>query len=126
MGLLFSFFAVITLGVIVFAGVKAVHLHYLFGVIIPYAAFLTFIIGIIYRVVQWGRVPVPFRIPTTAGQEKLFPGSNTIKLITPLPHSASSSGWRLKCFFSVPSSETLKQNYETVRSFPMVRPNGSG
>lgn len=73
MGLLFSFFAVITLGVIVFAGVKAAHLQYLFGVIIPYAAFLIFIIGIIYRVVQWGRVPVPFRIPTTAGQEKSFP-----------------------------------------------------
>lgn len=83
MGLLFSFFAVITLGVIVFAGVKAAHLHYLFGVIIPYAAFLTFIIGIIYRVVQWGRVPVPFRIPTTAGQEKSFPWIKHNKIDNP-------------------------------------------
>lgn len=83
MGLLFSFFAVITLGVFVFAGVKAVHLHYLFGVIIPYAAFLTFIIGIIYRVVQWGRVPVPFRIPTTGGQEKSFPWIKYSKLDNP-------------------------------------------
>jgi len=83
MGLLFSFFAVITLGVIAFAGVKAVHLHYLFGVIIPYAAFLTFIIGIIYRVVQWGRVPVPFRIPTTGGQEKSFPWIKYSKLDNP-------------------------------------------
>ncbi|MCJ7484412.1 MAG: sulfate reduction electron transfer complex DsrMKJOP subunit DsrM [Thermodesulfovibrionales bacterium] len=73
MGLLFSFFAVVALIVVVFIGVNGANLHYLFGVIIPYAAFLTFIVGIIYRVLQWGRLPVPFRIPTTAGQEKSFP-----------------------------------------------------
>jgi len=73
MGLLFSFFAVIALIVIVFIGVNGANLHYLFGVIIPYAAFLTFIVGVIYRILQWGKVPVPFRIPTTAGQEKSFP-----------------------------------------------------
>ncbi len=73
MGLLFSFFTVTALVLIVLTGVKAANLHYLFGVIVPYAAFLTFIIGVIYRVMQWGRVPVPFRIPTTAGQEKSFP-----------------------------------------------------
>ena len=73
MGLIFSFFTVITLVVIVFIGVKAASLRYLFGIIIPYAAFLTFIVGVIYRVIQWGRVPVPFRIPTTGGQEKSLP-----------------------------------------------------
>ena len=40
MGLIFSFFAVVALGLIVFMGVKGADLHYLFGVIIPYAAFL--------------------------------------------------------------------------------------
>ncbi len=83
MGLLFSFFSVTALIVIVFIGVKAAHLNYLFGVIIPYAAFLTFIIGIIYRVVQWGRIPVPFRIPTTAGQEKSFPWIKHNKIDNP-------------------------------------------
>jgi nitrate reductase gamma subunit len=73
MGLIFSFFAVVALGVIAFIGVKAAGLRYLFGVIIPYAAFFAFLIGIIYRVLQWARVPVPFRIPTTAGQGKSFP-----------------------------------------------------
>jgi len=73
MGLLFSFFTVIAFVLIVFIGVKGASLQYLFGVIIPYAAFITFIIGVIYRILQWGRVPVPFRIPTTAGQEKSFP-----------------------------------------------------
>jgi nitrate reductase gamma subunit len=73
MGLLFSFFTVTALVLLVLIGVKAANLHYLFGVVVPYAAFLTFILGVIYRVMQWGRVPVPFRIPTTAGQEKSFP-----------------------------------------------------
>lgn len=73
MGLLFSFFTVTALVLIVLIGVKAANFYYLFAVIVPYAAFLTFIVGFIYRVVQWGRVPVPFRIPTTAGQEKSFP-----------------------------------------------------
>jgi nitrate reductase gamma subunit len=72
MGLIFSFFTVVALGVIVFIGVKAAGMRYLFGVIIPYAAFFAFLIGIIYRVMQWARVPVPFRIPTTAGQGKTF------------------------------------------------------
>lgn len=73
MGLIFSFFTVVALGVIVLVGVKAAGMRYLFGVIIPYAAFFAFLIGIIYRVLQWARVPVPFRIPTTAGQGKSFP-----------------------------------------------------
>jgi nitrate reductase gamma subunit len=73
MGLLFSFFAVVALIAVVFIGISGANLHYLFGVIIPYVAFLTFIVGIIYRVLKWGKVPVPFRIPTTAGQEKSLP-----------------------------------------------------
>jgi nitrate reductase gamma subunit len=73
MGLIFSFFTVVALGVIVLIGVKTAGMRYMFGVIIPYAAFFAFLIGIIYRVLQWARVPVPFRIPTTAGQGKSFP-----------------------------------------------------
>lgn len=83
MGLIFSFFAVTALVLIVLIGVEGAHLHYLFGVIIPYAAFLTFIVGIIYRVVKWGRIPVPFRIPTTAGQEKSFPWIKENKIDNP-------------------------------------------
>ncbi len=83
MGLLFSFFTVVALVLIALIGVKAASLRYLFGVVIPYAAFLTFILGVIYRVVQWGRVPVPFRIPTTAGQEKSFPWIKQNKIDNP-------------------------------------------
>ncbi|MCP4683572.1 MAG: menaquinol oxidoreductase, partial [Desulfobacterales bacterium] len=54
-------------------GVGALDLRWLFGVIIPYAAMATFFIGIVVRVLGWARSPVPFRIPTTAGQEWSFP-----------------------------------------------------
>jgi len=83
MGLLFSFFAVIILVLLSFGGVQAANLQYLFGVIIPYAALVTFIVGIFYRVAKWGRSPVPFRIPTTAGQEKSLPWIKQNKIDNP-------------------------------------------
>jgi nitrate reductase gamma subunit len=83
MGLLFSFFAVVTLMVIAFIGVRSAGLHYLFGVLFPYAAFIAFIVGFFYRVVQWGRIPVPFRIPTTAGQGQSLPWIKQNKIDNP-------------------------------------------
>ena len=71
--ILFSGFAVSTLILIPWVGVGAFDLRVLFGVIVPYAAMATFFIGIIVRVIDWGKSPVPFRIPTTAGQEWSFP-----------------------------------------------------
>ncbi|MFC1520957.1 sulfate reduction electron transfer complex DsrMKJOP subunit DsrM [Elusimicrobiota bacterium] len=44
-----------------------------FGIVIPYIAFLVFAGGVIYRVIKWSFAPVPFRIPTTGGQEKSLP-----------------------------------------------------
>lgn len=62
---------------------KAAKLYFLFGVIIPYAAFVTFVVGVIYRVVKWGRSPVPFRIPTTCGQQKSLTWIKQNKLENP-------------------------------------------
>jgi len=41
--------------------------------LIPYAAIAIFLVGIAWRVVSWSRSPVPFRIPTTCGQQKSLP-----------------------------------------------------
>ena len=71
--ILFSGFAVTVLVLIPLVGVWALDLKVLFGVIVPYAAMATFFVGIVVRVVDWGRSPVPFRIPTTAGQEWSLP-----------------------------------------------------
>jgi len=38
--------------------------------VFPYLAFAIFLGGFIYRVINWAKSPVPFRIPTTSGQEK--------------------------------------------------------
>ena len=41
-----------------------------FGVVLPYLALVLFLGGLIVRVVAWANIPVPFRIPTTSGQQK--------------------------------------------------------
>ncbi len=67
MNIWYSFFIIVLLFLIALLGVQN---PLIFGVIIPYIAITTFILGIIYRVVKWARSPVPFRWPTTAGQQK--------------------------------------------------------
>jgi nitrate reductase gamma subunit len=64
-----AFLAVIALIVISWIG-TLVGLDYLFGVVFPILAFFIFLGGFIYRVVNWAKSPVPFRIPTTSGQGK--------------------------------------------------------
>lgn len=73
MRLLLPLIAVVVLIVIAYAGVSGAGMNYLFGVFIPYLAFAIFVVGFISRIVKWARSPVPFRIPTTCGQEKSLP-----------------------------------------------------
>jgi len=80
---LVSFIAVLLLVLIAYLGVAAANLRFLFGVIIPYAAFLVFVGGMIVRVLKWGSSPVPFRIPTTCGQQKSLPWIKQSKLENP-------------------------------------------
>lgn len=80
---LFPFFAVIMLVLLVFVGVRVASLYFLFGVVIPYAAFFIFTAGIIYRVLKWARSPVPFCIPTTCGQQKSLSWIKQNKLENP-------------------------------------------
>ncbi len=67
-----SLIAVIVLFLIAWAG-TAIGLQVVFGIIIPYLALLTFIVGFAYKVMGWSRSAVPFRIPTTGGQQKSLP-----------------------------------------------------
>jgi len=68
-----SFLAVLGLFLIAYVGTAALQFQVLFGVVIPYAAFIVFIAGFIYRVIDWARSPVPFAIPSTCGQQKSLP-----------------------------------------------------
>jgi len=80
---LLSFLAVIVLILIATLGVDAANLHFLFGIIIPYLAFIMFVGGFVYRVIKWGRSPVPYRIPTTCGQQKSLPWIKQAKIENP-------------------------------------------
>ena len=83
MKIVFPFIAVMVLVVLAYIGVEVANLQMVFGVVIPYIAIATFILGFIYRVVGWGRSPVPFSIPTTGGQMKSFPWIKQNKLDNP-------------------------------------------
>jgi nitrate reductase gamma subunit len=73
MSLGFSFVALAVLVLIALLGVGLAGLYAVFGIVIPYAAFTAFLAGVAYRVLEWSGTPVPFRIPTTCGQQKSLP-----------------------------------------------------
>lgn len=64
-------------------GVASAGLYNLFGMVIPYLAFITFVVGVVYKVVDWARSPVPFRIPTTCGQAESLPWIKQSKIDNP-------------------------------------------
>ena len=67
-----ALFAVLGLVLVAYMGARG-NLQLLFGVVVPYLAILIFVEGLIYRLIQWARSPVPFRIPTTAAQGSTLP-----------------------------------------------------
>jgi nitrate reductase gamma subunit len=57
------------------------------AVAIPYAALAIFLAGFCYRILRWAWTPVPFRIPTTCGQQKSLPWIKASSVDNP------STGW---------------------------------
>ena len=83
MNIFFSLITVFVLIAIPILGAGTIKLDFLFGIIIPYAAITTFLIGIISQVIKWAKSPVPFRIPTVAGQQKSLPWIKNSRLENP-------------------------------------------
>ena len=84
MGALISLVAVVGLGLLAAVGASAGDgLRFVLGVIVPGVAFAVFLGGIIFRVVHWAKSPVPFRVPTTTGQEKSLPWIRNNELENP-------------------------------------------
>ena len=83
MGMRFSLAAVVVLVLLAFFGVRTAGLTHFFGVTVPYLAIFLFLGGVVYRVLKWARSPVPFRIPTTAGQQKSLSWIKQSKLDNP-------------------------------------------
>ena len=55
----------------------------IFGLLLPWVAFAAFIIFFVKKMMEWAKVPVPFRIPTTCGQEKSLPWIKQNKIDNP-------------------------------------------
>ncbi len=70
--ILVSLVAVAILGIVAYGGAAA-GLNSLFGIVLPYVALALFLGGMILKVLKWAKSPVPFRIPTTCGQQKSLP-----------------------------------------------------
>ncbi len=83
MNLFFSLVVIAVLIALPWVLVGAAGLDYLFGVIVPYVALAVFVVGLIMRVLQWARLPVPFRIPTTCGQQKSLSWIKSSRLESP-------------------------------------------
>ncbi len=81
--ILYPLLGVLALVLLAYAGVAGAHLNVLFGIVVPYLAFLLFLVGFMVRVIRWGRSPVPFRIPTTCGQQKSLPWIKQNRLENP-------------------------------------------
>jgi nitrate reductase gamma subunit len=81
--------AVIILFLMAYLGVQVPGLKYVFGIVIPYLAILTFILGFAFKIIGWSRTAVPFRIPTTGGQHKSLPWFKHSKLDCP------ASNWQV-------------------------------
>ncbi|NNF99059.1 MAG: sulfate reduction electron transfer complex DsrMKJOP subunit DsrM [Desulfobacteraceae bacterium] len=67
---MYSFLAVLALFFLAYLGVRVPGLPVVFGILLPYAAVIIFIIGVGNRIMGWARSAVPFRITTTCGQQK--------------------------------------------------------
>jgi len=80
---LYALLAVIVLFFVAYVGAEVLGLRYIFGVLIPYLAVIVFIAGFIYKVMGWARSAVPFRIPTTCGQQKSLPWIQPNKIDCP-------------------------------------------
>ena len=71
----------------------------LLGVIVPYAAFAFFLAGFVWKVLGWMNVPVPFRIPTTCGQQESLPWIKQSKLEAPSGAMGVIARMLLEVFF---------------------------
>ncbi len=77
-----SLLAVIALGTIAWLG-TLLGMQYVFGVLLPLAAVAVFLAGFVWRILDWAKSPVPFRIPTTGGQQRSLDWIKPARLDSP-------------------------------------------
>jgi nitrate reductase gamma subunit len=83
MNALYALIAVLVLVALGLTAGQVESLRWVFGVVLPSAAIVTFLGGIVLRVLRWSRAPVPFRITATCGQQQSLPWIRQSKLDCP-------------------------------------------
>jgi len=83
MNYVYPLLTVIVLVLLPIFGVLVLNGQAFFSIVLPYAAFVVFIVGVIYRVLKWAGAPVPFHIPTVCGQQKSLPWIKASKTESP-------------------------------------------
>lgn len=111
------------LAIIPSIGIGYAGMQYVFGVVVPYVAVAVFVAGFAYRVLNWAKSPVPFRIPTTCGQEKSLPWIRQNKLDNPSGTPGVVGRMALEILFF----RSLFRNTRTeLRKGPMLAYGSSG
>ncbi|MDP3426053.1 MAG: sulfate reduction electron transfer complex DsrMKJOP subunit DsrM, partial [Humidesulfovibrio sp.] len=67
---IYSLILVLALVVIATLGAGAAKMQIIFAYCVPGTAFIIFVVGFVAKVIGWAKRPVPFRIPTTGGQQQ--------------------------------------------------------
>jgi len=67
---IYSLILVLALVVIATLGAGAAKMQTIFAYCVPGTAILIFLVGFVAKVIGWAKRPVPFRIPTTGGQQQ--------------------------------------------------------
>ena len=107
---MYSLITVIVLFLLAYVGAMLPGGEVFFGIITPYLALIIFILGFINRVIDWARSPVPFRIPTTCGQEKSLPWIKPNSIDNP----TTTGGVIIRMFLEIVFFRSLFRNTKMV------------
>ncbi len=77
---------------------SSLQMYAFFGIVLPYAAFILFVVGFSFRIIRWGRSAVPFCIPTTCGQQKSLPWIKQAKTDNPSSYAGVIGRMLLEIF----------------------------
>ncbi|MDO9082959.1 MAG: menaquinol oxidoreductase, partial [Humidesulfovibrio sp.] len=67
---IYSLILVLALVVLATLGAGAAKMQIIFAYCVPGTAFVIFLVGFTAKIIGWAKSPVPFRIPTTGGQQQ--------------------------------------------------------
>ncbi|MFW5489619.1 MAG: sulfate reduction electron transfer complex DsrMKJOP subunit DsrM [Desulfovibrio sp.] len=110
MNAFYSLFLVFALILVALIGVQGAHLSSLFAIAIPYVAVAIFVVGFVRKVIGWAKSPVPFRIPTTGGQQKSFDWIEHNCIDNP----STVRGTIIRMFFEIFCFRSLFRNTKSV------------